>query len=48
MLEARTNLILGSTWAAVVTNTVLANGPLILTDASAGTNQACFYRLRYQ
>jgi F5/8 type C domain len=48
VLEARTNLILGSTWAAVVTNTALANGPLILTDASAGTNQGCFYRLRYQ
>jgi fibronectin type 3 domain-containing protein len=47
VLEARTNLILGG-WTAVVTNTALANGPLILTDASAGTNQGCFYRLRYQ
>jgi fibronectin type 3 domain-containing protein len=47
VLEARTNLILGE-WFAVATNTALADGPLTLTDVSAGTNQGCFYRLRYQ
>jgi hypothetical protein len=47
VLEARTNLVLGG-WTAVVTKTALASGPLALTDASAGTKQGCFYRLRYQ
>jgi fibronectin type 3 domain-containing protein len=47
VLEAYTNLSLGG-WTAVTTNTALVNGPLTLTDASASTNPACFYRVRYQ
>jgi hypothetical protein len=47
VLEARTNLTLGG-WMAVTTNTALVNGPLTLSDPSAGTNQIRFYRLRYQ
>lgn len=47
VLEARTNLAAGG-WIAVTTNLALGNGPLTLTDPSAGTNQSGFYRLRYQ
>jgi F5/8 type C domain len=47
VLEACTNLSVGG-WTAVSTNTAVANGALTLTDASPGTNQSCFYRLRYQ
>jgi hypothetical protein len=47
VLETCTNLTMGG-WIAVVTNTAPVNGPLTLTDKTAGADQCRFYRLRYQ